>query len=175
MDTTSARGQSLWLMPDGDVRRALAAWIDRLAERLGTERFEPHLTLLSAIPAREAQTRRATERVAAGLAPFTVRLDGIDGCDQHFRCLYLCAGLDHRLRAAHEAAARAFSREPQPDFLPHLSLIYGRLSEEQKRALAREAGAEVSVGFEAGALHLWSTEGPVADWREIGAFPLGGR
>ena len=51
MDSTPAAGLSLWLMPEGEVQRELAGWIDRLAERFRTERFAPHLTLLGSIPA----------------------------------------------------------------------------------------------------------------------------
>jgi 2'-5' RNA ligase len=170
MDPSRAGGLSLWLMPHAEVRRQLAAWIDRLAERYRTGRFEPHLTLLGGLATGEAEAARTAEQVAAGLAPFTVRLDGIEGRDEHFRCLYARAELDGRLRAAHEAVARAFAREPEPGFLPHLSLVYGRLLPEQKQAVAHEAGADVSLRFEAAALHLWSTEGSPVDWRELGVF-----
>jgi 2'-5' RNA ligase len=172
MDSTPAVGLSLWLMPEGEVRRELAGWIARLAERFRTERFEPHLTLLGSIPVDEAQAREATARVASQLSPFTVRLDGIDGRDEHFRCVFVRAELDPPLRSAHETAARGFGLPAQPDFLPHLSLVYGRLLEEQKHALAHEAGADVSMRFEASTLHLWSTAGPLAEWRALGVFPF---
>ena len=172
MDSAVADGLSLWLVPQDEVGRQLAGWIDRLAERFRAPRFDPHLTLLSGIPSDEPRARAAAARAAAELRPFTVRLDGVEGRDEHFRCLYVRAELDARLQAAHAVAARAFSREPQPDFLPHLSLVYGRLLEEQKHALAHEAGADVSLRFETAALHLWSTAGPVSDWRELAVVPF---
>ena len=159
-------------MPEGEARRELGAWVDRLAERFRTERFEPHLTLLGGVGLGQAAARAAASRAASQLAPFTVRLDGIDGREEHFRCLFVCAELDERLRVAHETAARSFALEPQLGFLPHLSLVYGRLRAEQKHALAHEAGADVSLRFEADVLHLWRTEGPVTEWHELGVFPL---
>lgn len=49
MDEPGARGVSLWLMPEGEAGRRLGALIDRLAARLGTPAFPPHVTLLPGI------------------------------------------------------------------------------------------------------------------------------
>lgn len=159
-------------MPEGPLCVQLATWIDRLARRLGTTPFLPHLTLVPgiALPEREAGAR--TARVAAAIDPFTVMLAAVEGRDEHFRCLFVRAHASGALQAAHATAARAFGREPDPGFLPHLSLVYGALRPGQKHAIAREIGEELRVSFEASQLHLWRTDGPVAEWREIGAFPM---
>ena len=175
MDEPGARGVSLWLMPGEAVRQRLAALIQDLAARLGTAPFPPHLTLLPGIEGRAPDdVLTATASLAAGLNPLTVHLLSIEGHEEHFRCLVARAAADEPLRAAHAAAARAFGREPDPAFLPHLSLVYGSLAGETKRALALELASAVSVPFEAAVLHVWRTEGPVAEWREIGTFPFGG-
>jgi 2'-5' RNA ligase len=175
MGSTQANGVSVWLVPRDEVGRQLGGWIDRLAERFRTERFAPHLTLLSGIALQTEEALALAARAAAALSPFTVMLGGVEGRDEHFRCLFVRATLDATLRAAHEAVARGFAREPQADFLPHVSLVYGRLLAEHKLALAHEAGAEVSLRFTADALHVWSTQGPVAAWRELGIVPFGSR
>ena len=164
---------SLWLMPEGKTGERLGAWIDRLAERLRTERFAPHVTLLSGISGDEADLVEATRRAAAALAPVPVHLGTIEGRDEHFRCLFVRAVEPGALATAHEKAAAAFGRAPDPAFLPHLSLVYGTLPAERKRDLAREAGSVLGVRFEARSLRLWSTGGAVATWREIAAIDLG--
>ena len=55
MDEPRARGISLWLMPEGRARERLAALIDRLATRLGTAAFAPHVTLLPGLPGPETE------------------------------------------------------------------------------------------------------------------------
>jgi 2'-5' RNA ligase len=172
MDEQRATGCSLWLMPEGALRERLAARIDALAARSRTERFPPHLTLLSGIEGRDEDVLAGARDAAEALSPFGVRLGGVAGRDEHFRCLFLLAYDDEALRAAHAAAARAFGREPQTSFLPHLSLVYGRLEPSQKRALADEAGADGACCFEARRLHAWRTEGRAPDWREIGVLEL---
>jgi len=165
---------SIWLMPDGEPGEHLLAWIERLAERFRTERFRPHVTLLSGLSGEEADLGERTRLAATSLAPVAVHLDTIEGRDEHFRCLFVRAAEPDLLQAAHARTAEAFGRAPEPAFLPHLSLVYGTLAEEKKLDLAHEAGSDLDVRFEARTLHLWSTAGPVTSWRELAAFPLGG-
>jgi hypothetical protein len=174
MDEPRARGLSLWLVPGGDTRLRLASLIGSLAARLGAEPFVPHVTLLPGFPGPEGAVLGPASAVASRLPPLHVRLRGVEGGEEPFRCLIARAVADEPLRSAHAAASRAFGREPDPAFLPHLSLVYGSLTGETKRALAMELASAVAVSFEATLLHVWRTEGPVADWREIGAFPFGG-
>lgn len=163
---------SLWLVPDGEVGARLAAQIEGLADRFRTERFSPHVTLLSGLSGEQTDLAERTRAAAGRLAPLTVRLDAVEGRRQHFRCLFLRAE-PAPLAAAHARVAEAFGCVPDPAFLPHLSLLYGSLPEETKRDLARGAGPGLGECFEARTLHLWSTAGPVASWRELAAFPFG--
>jgi 2'-5' RNA ligase len=174
MGGARARGVSLWLVPEGESRLRLASLIGHLAARLGTEPFVPHVTLLPGLAGREDAVLGRAAALASRLPPLLVRLQGIEGRDEPFRCLFARAAADGPLRAAHAVSAQAFGREPNPEFLPHLSLVYGTLAPEAKRSLAVELKPAVPGSLEAARLHVWRTEGPVGDWREIGAFPLGG-
>jgi len=169
-----ARGVSLWLMPEGEARDRLARLISRLSARFSTPLFPPHVTLLPGIRGREDDLLAASAALAAGLRPFPVRLRGIESRDEPFRCLFVPAIPDEPLRSAHAAASRGFGREPDPAFLPHLSLVYGTLPPETKWPLAAELAAAAAAPFEARRLYVWRTEGPVGDWREIRTFPFGG-
>jgi 2'-5' RNA ligase len=174
MDEPRARGVSLWLMPGGAVRERLSALIRRQAARLGTGPFPPHVTLLSGLEGEEERLLATAAPLAASVRPLRLRLAGVEGREEHFRCLFARAEADEPLRAAHAAAARAFGREPDPAFLPHLSLVYGTLSPETRRRLAAELAVAVTGSFAARRLHVFRTDGPVGDWREIGAYALGG-
>lgn len=172
MDAGRARGVSLWLMPGGPARERLAALIRNLAARLGTAPFAPHVTLLPGIEGPESDVLETARQLASRLPPLRLSLRFLEGREEHFRCLIALVEADEALRAAHAAAARAFGREPDPAFLPHLSLVYGSLAAEARAALAREIEPQAAVSFEAARLHVWRTEGEVADWREVAAFRL---
>jgi 2'-5' RNA ligase len=175
MEASRARGVSLWLMPEGPTRERLGALIGELAARLGTVPFVPHVTLLPGIEGPEGAVLEAAGKLASDLRPLLLSLRSLEGRDEHFRCLIALAEADEPLRAAHAAAAQAFGRDPDTAFLPHLSLVYGSLAPETKVALAAELAPHVALSFEATRLHVWRTEGEVADWREIGASSLGKR
>jgi len=172
MEEPRARGVSLWLVPAGEERDRLAALVARLAASLGTRPFAPHVTLLPGLEGPEKRVLATAASVAASIRPFQVRLVSIEGREEHFRCLIARARADEPLLCAHAAASRAFGREPEPAFLPHMSLVYGTLAPAVTARLAAELAAEATVSFEVVSLHVWRTEGPVDDWREIGAFGL---
>lgn len=170
----TATGISLWLMPEGEPRDRLAEEIARLSARLSTPAFAPHVTLLAAIEDASPEDVLATARtLARSLRPFAVHLHGVAGRDEYFRCLFARAALDAPLRAAHAAAARAFGRQPDSAFLPHLSLVYGELPPKDRQRLSAELASSLVPSFEAGRLHVWRTQGAVGDWRELGVFGLG--
>jgi 2'-5' RNA ligase len=174
MDEPGARGVSLWLAPEGEAGRRLVALIDRLAARLGTPAFPPHVTLLPGVELPEDEALEACRALAERLVPFDVRLEEVEGRPEFFRCLVVRAKADASLLAAHAAASCAFERPADPDFFPHLSLVYGSLDERAKGALAAEVGPLVPPFFSTAALHVWRTAGRVAQWREIAVLPLVG-
>jgi 2'-5' RNA ligase len=168
-------GISLWLVPEGSARDRLARLIDRLAARLGTAPFPPHVTLLAGLARPEGEALAAAEGVASSLAPFSVRLGGVDGGDAFFRCLFLRAGRTDALLVAHAAAARAFGRDPDPRFDPHLSLVYGELESRTRADLIRELRSLTERPFDADRLHVWRTVGPVREWRPLAVCPFARR
>jgi len=174
MRAPQARGISLWLTPEGETRERLAGLIQRLAARLGTVPFAPHVTLLAGLTEPDDVVLQAAAALSADLVPFTIALDGVEGRDEPFRCLFVRAVATDALGQAHAAAARLFGRAHDPAFLPHLSLVYGWLAPEVKIALARELEAEARCSIEARGLHVWRTAGLVTDWRRLDVFALAG-
>ena len=168
-------GISLWLIPEGPARDRLSRLIDGLAVRLGTVPFPPHVTLVAGLARPEGDVLAAAAALASSLARFSVRLDGIDGGDAFFRCLFLRAERTEALLAAHAAVARAFGREPNPAFDPHLSLVYGGLESTTRADLVRELRSVTESPFDVDRLHVWSTEGPVREWRALGVCPFARR
>ena len=167
-----AKGVSLWLMPEADARKRLSGLIDSLALRLDTERFAPHVTLLPGLGVPQSAVVDGARLLAGRLQPFSLGFMAVDGEDQHFRCLFLRVGDDPGLRHAHALAARQFGRQADPGFHPHLSLVYGALEARQKAGLLSELSGETATSFDARRLHVWKTEGPVGEWRELAAFDL---
>ena len=173
MEEPRAKGISLWLMPEGNSHERLSQTIDRLAARLGTVRFAPHVTLLPGLSRPQASVVEGARTLAAGLGPFSVGFSAVGGVDQHFRCLFLRVRAGRAVGEAHSRAAQQFGRDADPSFDPHLSLVYGTLDSAERTRLARQLSGEMAASFEARRLHVWQTDGAVGDWQEIAVFDLG--
>jgi hypothetical protein len=172
-ESARASGISVWLVPEGDVRETLSALIATLSRRFGTPAFEPHVTLLGGIGGGEGEALRRVALLAASLRPLAIRLATVGRSDAYFRCLFLEADRSPDLLAAHERASGWLGARDSAPFLPHLSLVYGRLGEEDAFS-AREALRSVALplAFEARRLEVHRTEGAVAEWRRLAVHPL---
>jgi 2'-5' RNA ligase len=160
-------GVSLWLVPPAPVRARLAATVKALAARFGTPRFTPHVTLLPGIRAGDQEVRARLRELRRGIPALVIRLEDVLVSDAYFRRLFVRAECTAALRQAHARAAAAFGREPDPDFLPHLSLLYGRVPASSLREWQDRLEHEVRVVFEAEGPRAWRTEGPVTEWRPL--------
>jgi 2'-5' RNA ligase len=169
----TARGLSLWLMPEGAAHARLQALILDLAGKNHAPAFPPHLTLLGGISASEAAARAGAAELARQLGPLTIHLGEIETSEAFFRCIYARADLTETLRAAELRAREPFSETASP-FLPHVSLLYGHLSAPAREALRQDLGGALEVSFTASRLHLFRTEGPPRAWRLCAVFPLQG-
>jgi 2'-5' RNA ligase len=168
--TARATGISVWLVPEGDARETLAALIADLSRRHGTPSFEPHVTILGGVGGGEGEVLRRGALLAASLRPLTIRLAALGRSDEYFRCLFLEAEASPDLLAAHERASDWLGARDGAAFLPHLSLLYGRLSAQD----APEALGSVALplAFEVRRLEMHRTEGAVPEWRRLAVHPL---
>lgn len=163
-------GFSLWIVPEGDVRRRLADLIESLARRLGGPVFAPHVTLLAGVPGPERDVVARVENVLRAATAFPLRFRGPETGDTFFRALYLRVEPSPELLALHQAARDAFARRHDPPYVPHLSLVYGA---PPPLTVVEEVRPTAPEGFEARTLDVQSTEGAVEAWRLVRRFPVG--
>lgn len=162
-------GFSLWMVPEGDVHRRLAALIESLARRFGGPVFEPHVTLLAGVREAERDVVAGAERLWRGPKTLPLRFIGVETDDTYFRALYLRVEPSPELLALHEAARDAFGRMDDPPYVPHLSLVYGPLPPAVVVAELRPSAPD---GFEARTLDVYATEGEVGRWHRRRRLPL---
>jgi len=110
--------------------------------------------------------------VAAALRPFAIRLEKIDFFDEYFRCLFVRAAPTEPLRNAHQAARQALGHGREPDFMPHLSLLYGNFPRSLKEGVIADMGPRLDVQFKVRSLQLYRTQGEPHLWRRVASFGL---
>ena len=100
----------------------------------------------------------------------------------YYQCVYVLCEDDASLSAAHQLARDAFGSAGSagPSFMPHASVIYGDLDEDEKAKRAASAADELAPLMGAGeaaftptALALWRTRaGHTTEWTEVAEVPL---
>jgi 2'-5' RNA ligase len=168
----SGQKYSLWFMLQGEALNRLTEILHRLSIHYEAPEFPPHVTLLGSCVGERDEMIRRSSLVAAALRPFTIRLGKIDFRDEYFRSLFVHAGPAEPLRNAYRAASRIFRRAPDPDFMPHLSLLYGNFPVNLKEDVMAELGPRLDVRFKVRSLHLYHTQGAVQNWQQVESFGL---
>ena len=97
--------------------------------------FRPHVTLLGGIYATPAVAMHSTRRLAHSLCCFSLTPRGIAHSRAYFRCLFIELVLSPALLLARRQACRLFKLR-HANYRPHISLLYGKLSQPQRQRLA---------------------------------------
>jgi len=162
---------SLWLRPHGDVAFALQQRIDELADKYGTPSFEPHVTLLGGLTGRETGLIQLTDTLASYLHPFELKLTEAGIGNTYYRSLFACGKETEVLLKARENARRLFDvdvgKNSEDDYFPHLSLLYGELSRDEKQRILNVIGRKFYITFTVQNLLLVKTTGKPDRWKKI--------
>ncbi len=159
-------------MPEGSTRHRLSEILQELSRRYRGPEFPPHVTLVGSIRGDRDELIEKSRRVSAVLEPMTLRLGNIGMMREYFRDLFIHAGPLDLLRKSHVAASKILVCPADPDFMPHLSLLYGSHSQSLKEKITDEIGAKLPGQFKVRNLRLYATEGEVATWHEVTKFSI---
>jgi 2'-5' RNA ligase len=142
--TTEKRRGAFWLLPTREDSRQLQEKIDTYADRLGTPRFEPHLTLLVRPIGEIGDPHTTLDRLAETTNPFSLATPGLPQWGPLYNQAFVLP-----FSRTPELDKLVMSLHPQHqvpnDYFPHISLIYANLDEAQGAQLAREYIAELQT------------------------------
>ena len=186
---------SLWLEPPPALASTSAGFIARYAGSSGGRcpTFDPHVTLAGGFVGTEAQAREKSAAIVASLAsafgPLRCDAMEVSAGTRFHQCVYLRVVPTEQLANAHALAARAFGLEPGngggAPYMPHLSLVYGHLTETERERARKDAAAALmgdgdtnashAASFAAAEVSLWRTD--VQDlscesWSRVDRYPL---
>lgn len=163
-----SKGNTLWLMPKGQIYKKFDGIIKKLADENNGPVFKPHVTLLGEIELSEYEVIKKTEALVKNQKPFMVNLHEIGYEDYHFRALFVKAIITPQLQNLHDRAKRIFKMGISP-YMAHLSLLYGNYPVDLKKKIIKEIGQEQSAQFEVSSVFL-KKAGEIKDWKIIKEF-----
>ena len=129
---------SIWLVPSPDTARPLERAIDRLAARLGTPAFAPHVTVRGGLDAAADEVIAALGAMMGDLAPTAATVRGVGHGEDRFHCLFLELDAFDGLTRLRARLRQRYGAPSVPEPWPHLSLVYGHLPLATRQALAAE-------------------------------------
>ncbi|MDX1585312.1 MAG: 2'-5' RNA ligase family protein [Balneolaceae bacterium] len=163
----SSEKYSLWLRPFGDIAFSIQQRINKLSDKYDTPSFEPHVTLLSGLRHGETELIQLTDTLAGALSPFDLLLTKAGYRDKFYQSLFVHIKKSAKLMNAYNTALQLFGYEEEEEYIPHLSLMYGDISREEKERILSVMGREFHIRFEVHSLLLVKTEGKPDEWEKI--------
>ena len=164
-------GYHLFFVLKGELGERFSTVIKSLAAENGGPVFDPHLTLLARIEGTESDVRARTGKLAGMLKPFTITAGSIAKEDAFFRALYLLAIPSPELSNARAKTLEVFDRNDS-SYLPHFSLFYGNVSDEEKSTMEASITESLTFGFLVDRVYLYDTPGITETWKCIGEYPF---
>ena len=166
----AGKGYAIWLMPEEPVYSESTGVLLSLSRECSMPAFEPHVTLLAGITAPEHETVSLCAKLASVLSSFEVRLTTIDFLEEYYRSIFVRVAETDAIMLANGKAREVFGLRVEAPYLPHLSLLYGDVPLDVKKAIAAELGSPFARSFQASSIHLYSVAGPVSRWRLVRTF-----
>lgn len=158
---------SLWLQPSGDIAYRLQERINNMSQRYDTPSFAPHITLLGSLKSSETELISLTDILVSSLSPFEVRLTKAGYSDRFYQSLFLRVEKNNMFQEVRKRACQLFDMSDTEDYHPHLSLLYGDLSQKEKERILNIMGREFYIRFPVKSIVLMQTEGTPEQWKKI--------
>ncbi|QDZ18512.1 RNA ligase/cyclic nucleotide phosphodiesterase [Chloropicon primus] len=194
---------SLWITPQGRTGEGLGQIIGELAGKYETESFEPHVTLLSVFELQQEDLKSVEDslsELARGTSPFEITLGSVVSGASFFQCVFLLCPVDGAPNAdlvqLHQSVRKVLEGNEavkvslaNPNYMPHLSLLYSGVQGEEKEGakgqasamlrerLPAEGGSSLSFGvrsFELYETPMGTGDNSTKSWRRVASFDLGG-
>ncbi|CAM0954560.1 unnamed protein product [Alopecurus aequalis] len=154
---------SVWALPPEHVRARFREIMTGLRAAHGGPTFEPHATAVGAVRMRRSEAIQALRAAAAaGVAPYTARVTGVARGDFFYQCVYLLLEPTPEVIQPSDHFCAHFGYERTTPYMPHVSLLYGDLTDEEKevaRKKVEELDSElIGLEFEISELALYRTD-----------------
>ncbi|XP_044461225.1 cyclic phosphodiesterase-like [Mangifera indica] len=178
-DETQKNDYSVWAAPPEDVIPRMKKLMEGLRSEFGGPQFEPHMTLVGLVSLTKDDALAKFKEACDGVKAYTCGVDRVATGTFFYQCVYL---LIHPTTEVVEASAKSssiFGFKSSTPYMPHISLLYGDLTDEEKKKAQEKAYAlDESIGgltFPITRLQLWKTptsDNTLKSWEKIVEFNL---
>ncbi|KAI3495395.1 hypothetical protein L1887_37733 [Cichorium endivia] len=170
---------SVWALPPEDVTERLKKLMVGLRSEFGGPEFEPHVTAVGAISLTEDDARDKLKKACEGLKSYNATVEKVATGTFFYQCVFL---LLHPTTEVMETGAHCwnhFGYKSSTPYMPHLSILYGDLTDEEKKRAQEKANAldqtVESLSFPIVRLALYKTDTEdktLKSWKKVTEITL---
>nr|XP_023881913.1 cyclic phosphodiesterase-like [Quercus suber]POE73742.1 cyclic phosphodiesterase [Quercus suber] len=153
---------SVWAVPPDDVAARLRKLMDSLGSEFGGPKFEPHITVVGAVSLTPEDAVEKFRSACEGRKAYTATVDRVATGTFFYQCVFL---LIHPTTEVVETSAHCcghFGYKNSTPYMPHLSLLYADLTEDEKKKAQERASildeSSNSLSFQVNRLALYKTD-----------------
>lgn len=163
---------SLWLEPTSEELERIQNIISNFSKKAHVENFVPHVTLLGGIPYDKSIINEHLTKILENTPEFKIKFSTLSFGDNPLKCFFLECEQDKILFELNKKAQEIISINKE--FKPHMSLLYGNMSEKEKNILASEVekfGLEY-FSFTPKKISVWHAHGSPKNWKKVTEITL---
>jgi len=153
---------SVWAVPPDDVAARLKKLMDSLGSEFGGPKFEPHITVVGAVSLTPEDAVEKFRSACEGRKAYTATVDRVATGTFSSQGVFLVI---HPTTEVVETSAHCcghFGYKKSTPYMPHLSLLYADLTEDEKKKAQERASildeSINSLSFQVNRLALYKTE-----------------
>ncbi|KAH9627289.1 hypothetical protein KSS87_013534 [Heliosperma pusillum] len=171
---------SVWGLPTEEVRERVKKVMKTLSTEFNGPEFEPHVTIVGAINLTLQDALNKFSSACNDLKKaYVVHSKGVSTGTFYYQCVYLLLDSNPQVVAPSDHCCRHFGYERPSPYMPHMSLLYADLTEDEKKKAQERANAvddslgNLSFSIKRFALYQTDTEDKsLKSWEKIAEYEL---
>ena len=162
---------TLWAIPKKEEIPLFLESKRLIDNKLKGPGFPIHMTLAAQFDLNLSKVKKLEEEIAKRINPIEISYKGYGMKDYFFQAFYVKVDLNQNLQSARSKICDIVKIQDE-EFMPHLSLYYGKKSLEKKQSLLAEL-PEVEGSFTAQTFYLVSFDPKNIEWKILNSIHLG--
>lgn len=170
---------SVWALPPEDLTERLKKLMAGLRSEFGGPEFEPHVTVVGAISLTEDDAIDKFLAACKGVKAYDATVEKVATGTFFYQCVFLLLSPTPQVVEASSHCTGHFGYNSSTPYMPHLSILYGDLSNEEKKKAQEKANildeSIDSLSFQISHLALYETDTEditLKSWKKIAEFNL---
>ena len=164
---------TLWAIPKKEEVPLILNAKQTIDNKLKGPAFPVHMTLTGQFDLNLSKVKVLEEEMANAIDPIEISYKGYGMKDYFFQAFYVKVNLSQDLQSTRSKICDMLKIENE-EFMPHLSLYYGKQALEKKQSLLTEL-PDIEGSFMAETFYLVSFDPKNIEWRILNSINLGER